>query len=130
LKTNLTLAGSDIDVKSDGGSIALSGAVNASADARFQTAKSDGGTVTTVGVTAGQDILADGTTVTTGALQAGRDVAVRGRTGAVQIASASAGDDIAIRGATTVTTGALTSGTGADGAGLADNLIDTSESGP
>jgi hypothetical protein len=122
--------GSHVDIKTATGAIAIGGATTAATDARLQA----GGTATTAGVAAGRDILLDGATVTTGELRAARDVAVRGRTGGVTIASATAGDDVVVRATAGLVkvTGALTSGNiaTADGPGVADRLIVGSESGP
>ena len=126
-----TLSGSDIDVATKTGAISVSGAVSAAGDARLQTSGTTGAGVTTANVSAGGDVLLDGTSVAAGALNADGDIALRGRTGAVSLASASAGDDVAIRarGAVSIT-GQLSAGSGADSNGAADRLIASSESGP
>ncbi|HEY5072279.1 MAG TPA: hypothetical protein VII63_09630, partial [Caulobacteraceae bacterium] len=105
------LTGSSVDVKAGttitvGGQTTASGALS---DARFQGPAG----VSLVGVNAGEDVLIDGAAssgiVTGGDLVAGRDIGVRSGTGALDIFSARAGDDIVLRsaGATSVS-GALT----------------------
>jgi filamentous hemagglutinin family protein len=127
LAGDFDLAGANVDIR--GGTITVTGSATAGRDARFQT---KGDAALTLGaVTAGGDILADGRAVTaTGRLSAGRDVAVRARAGGVELASVTAGDDIAIRATGAVrASGALTSGTGANAQGAADRLISPSEGG-
>ncbi|MBL8555110.1 MAG: hypothetical protein JNL41_12580 [Phenylobacterium sp.] len=121
------LAGANVDIR--GGAINVTGSALAGRDARFQT-RGDGA-LSLNAVTAGGDILADGRSVTaTGQLSAGRDVAVRARAGGVDLASVTAGDDIAIRAAGAVrASGALTSGAGANADGAADRLISAGEGG-
>jgi hypothetical protein len=130
LNGDFDLAGSNVDAKSSGGAIGLTGSVSAGRDVRLQT--TGGGAISMAAVeTTSGDILADGSSVSaTGALKAGGDVALRGRTGTVEVASISAGDDIAIRAAGAFkANGALSSGSGANANGAADRLISTSESG-
>ena len=87
-------------------------------------------------VSATQDVALDasgagGSVAVTGALLAGRDVAIRAVTGTLTLASASAGDDVLLRAGGNVTaTGAITSGTGTDAAGAADDLLASSASVP
>ena len=129
LNGDLDLAGANIDVRARG-AITVGGAATATGDARFQTV--GGGGINLAAVTAGGDVLADGAAVTaSGALNATRDVAVRGRTGAVRLATLKAGDDIAIRAGGDVSiTGAVSSGSGPSATGAADRLISAAESGP
>ena len=129
LNGDFDLAGANLDAKSSGGAIGIRGAVKAGRDARLQT--TGGGAVTTAGVDAGRDIFADGGLVrATGDLRAGGDVALRGRTGTVEVASISAGDDIAVRAAGDFSAGgALTAGSTTTSTGAADRLISASEGG-
>jgi hypothetical protein len=129
LNGDLTLAGANIDARARG-AITMSGAATATGDARFQTV--GGGAINLGAVTAGGDVLADGGAVqATGLLSAARDVAVRGRTGAVALASIKAGDHIAIRAAGDVgVSGTISSGSGPSASGAADRLISAEESGP
>lgn len=130
--SSFTVAGgSDADILSHLGGIDVSGLIDAAGSARLQTG-AGGGDIRTADVTAENgDILLDGANVLlagsaeTNVLGAARgDVAVRARTGAVTITSASAGDDIAIRAGTDVTvSNGLASGTGANVAGTADQLV-------
>ena len=61
--------------------------------------------------------------LTAGALRADRDIALRASGGAIALASATAGDDIVLRAAQSVTvSGQLSAGQGADEAGAADGL--------
>jgi hypothetical protein len=125
------LGGSNVDVKA-GGSISVGGATQAATDARFQA----GGGIAVSDVTASRDIYLDaaGGALAAGALVAsGRDIAVLAETGGVTIGSASAGDDVAIRAAGVVTaSGGLTAGApgGADGTGVADQLVGASPATP
>ena len=140
--------GSHVDVRTAVGDITLTGVATAVGDVRLQTLS---GAIHTGNVTAGRTIILDAaTTVDRGgapsnnlsagvdlAVQAGSgpanvggvtaaagDVVLRSAGGAVTLASASAGDDLVVRAATGVTVaGALTSGTGVDGAGLADVFL-------
>ncbi|HLZ77442.1 hypothetical protein [Phenylobacterium sp.] len=129
LNGDFDLSGGNIDVRAHG-AITVGGAATAAGDARFQTLGS--GAVSLAAVTAGGDVLADGAAVqASGALLANRDVAVRGRTGAVRLATIKAGDDIAIRaGGDVSVTGTLSSGSGPSATGAADRLISSAESGP
>ena len=109
------LSGSDIDAVA-GTTIEVGGATTGTgvlADARFQA--SDG--VTVGAATVGRDILIDADLtdavtpagVTAGALVAGRDIAIQSVKGALALTSATAGDDIVLRSATSLgVTGALT----------------------
>ena len=128
LAGNLSLAGANIDIRTQG-AIAVGGTATAAGDARFQTVGAGG--ISLAAVSAGEDVLADGGAVqATGTLSAGRDVAVRGRAGAVNLASLSAGDNIAIRAAGDVSvSGAVSSGSGPSASGAADRLVSASESG-
>ncbi len=124
----LDLAGSNVDAKASG-AITMAGAVSAGRDARFQTVGA--GAIKTVAVTAGRDVFADAASVqSTGQLSAGGDVALRGRVGDVQVASITAGDDIAVRAAGAFgATGGLSSGSAATSNGAADRLVSAIESG-
>jgi hypothetical protein len=124
--------GAHVDVRNTGGGITVGGATTAAGDARFQAA----GAVQVAAVTAGRDVFADGTTASTGALVGTRDVAVRARTGALSAASASAGDDVALRalGGSVTVAGELRSGTAPsaaaeDATGAANRLVASGESG-
>ncbi len=131
LNGEFDLAGSNLDARSSGGAIVLGGAASAGRDVRLQTAGS--GEVTTAAVTAGRDILADASSVRAGGqFIAGGDIALRGRTGAVEVASLTAGDDIAVRAVGAFSaSGALSSGSAPSSTetGAADRLISASESG-
>lgn len=128
-RTNLAgdfdLAGSDVDVRSSAGGIAVGGAVSAARDARLQTAGDGAILAATVG--AGRDVVLDAASVTAGALDAASgDVAVRTRAGGVILQSVAAGDDVIIRAAQDLTvSGSLASGA-ADGLGAGDRLLATS----
>ncbi len=128
LNGELALTGANVDVRSRG-AILMGGPVTAGQDARFQTVGD--GAISLAAATAGGDILADGGSVrASGQLNAARDVALRGRAGDVEIASVTAGDDIAIRASGSVrATGALASGSAGTATGAADRLIATGESG-
>ncbi|MBL8773404.1 MAG: hypothetical protein JNK30_18615 [Phenylobacterium sp.] len=120
------LTGRNIDVRSSAGSITLTGSATAATDARIQTAPGVGGSVSAGAVTAGRDVLIDGAGVTaTGVLTAtDGDVAVRSRSGGgIQIAGASAGDDVVLRTTGAITVGGpVTAGGAADSAGVGDAL--------
>ena len=131
------LAGSNVDVKA-GGSISVGGATTAATDARFQA----GGSVAVADVTAGRDVYLDAAgaaqqpgQATVSARRPDRGPRYRraGRERGAAIGSASAGDDVAIRAAASVAVaGGLTAGAsgGADGTGVADELINASPSAP
>ncbi|MGA0603143.1 filamentous hemagglutinin N-terminal domain-containing protein [Caulobacter sp. KR2-114] len=138
LSTPFSVAnGSDIDLLSHNGDIAVLDAVDAWGDARLQTDRNAaGGDVLTAEVTSETgDVLLDGASIGPSIdapvtlVSLGGDVAVRGRTGQVAVDSIQAGDDIAIRagGDVSVANG-LTSGGGSDTVGAADRLIASGES--
>jgi filamentous hemagglutinin family protein len=128
LVSDFDLAGADVDVRSAGGAITVGGAISAARDARLQT--TGDGAVQTASVDAGRDILLDGGSVAAGALTAASgDVAVRASAGGVVLQSAFASDDLVVRSAQGVTVnGGLTSGVGADAAGVGDSLLATNGS--
>jgi filamentous hemagglutinin len=119
-------AGAHVDLRAGGG-IGVGGGVTASgsgSDARFQAQ----GLITLADVTAGRDVLADGVAVGTGDLQAGRDLAIRASRGGLGIGNASAGDDVVLRAALNVSTGALTSnGSDSGAAGQVGDLLFSSD---
>ena len=129
LNGDFDLAGANLDAKSSGGTISIRGAVNTGRDVRLQT--TGGGAVTTAGIDAGRDIFADGGSVrATGDLKARGDVALRGRTGTVEVASITAGDNIAVRAAGDFSaSGGLNTGSTTTSAGAASRLISASEGG-
>ena len=128
LAGDLDLTGANLDVRGRG-AILLGGTATAGRDARFQTAGD--GAVSLADVSAGGDVLADGGAVrASGRLAAARDVALRARAGAVELASVTAGDDIAIRATGAVrASGAVNSGGGANASGAADRLVSAAEGG-
>jgi filamentous hemagglutinin family protein len=123
LISDFDLAGADVDVRSAGGAITVGGAISAARDARLQT--TGDGAVQTASVDAGRDVMLDGGSVAAGALTAASgDVAVRASAGGVALQSAFASDDLIVRAAQGVTvSGGLTSGVGADAAGVGDSLL-------
>src|SRR5262249_8839573 len=92
-------------------SLPLTPTVRAGRDARFQAA----GDLSVAGVGAGRDVLLDGASVTASDIaaifdvSAGRDAAVRARTGNASLAGVSAGDDVSIRTAGSMSGGPLAS---------------------
>jgi hypothetical protein len=140
--------GSHVDVQTAGGDITLGGVTSAAGDVHLQALA---GAIHSSDIGAGRAIILDAATTVDQsgapsnnltaavevAAQAGSgpvdvgavvatsgDVVLRSAAGAVTLASASAGDDLVVRAATDVTVaGALTSGTGADSAGLADAFL-------
>jgi hypothetical protein len=133
--------GSNVDVKTSRGFINVGGPTTAATDVRLQTDPTTDGvasakSVSTGDITAGHDILLDGTSVgisggSSALIATSGDIAVRARKGTVAFTSANAADDIVVRATGSVSAhGALTSGGGADGSGMADRLTSAAESGP
>jgi filamentous hemagglutinin family protein len=111
------LTGSNLDIKVSNGGIDIPAPAHAFTDVRMQAS----GPIQLNDGIAGRDLLVDGQGVVIGLASAARDVAVNGRTAAVTVYTASAGDDIVIRGQS-ATLGDMSAISLSDGVGAADML--------
>ena len=121
LSGDFDLTGSNIDLKSTSGNVAISGLLTAVDDIRLLAA---GGAVITGDLSAGRDLVIDAVSVDSAGVKAGRDIAVRA--GSIVLQSAAAGDDLVLRASGDIkVAGSSTAQGAADADGAGDRLFAT-----